>query len=290
MDTEPSIRECPCVGCGYDLRNLPIDGPCPECGRPIAESLGGRRLAAADSQWLTRLTIGQSLVAWGLQLAVVAFCLMPLLGILYGIVRFVGGIPDDAFVFVFALLRLVLIGGTALVWIGAILVTTPDPSESGAESAHSSRRIARWGMAASMAFIFLAVVVRWLPISVNVRVLAGVVLPLLAAVSVMVGISALLSCLAGRGSRIPDHELVHRTQRIARTLRLVLPIFLIAMFLAFASLPIAALTAPIQAMIGLAGVVVGCVVLFLLARLSTSMGQYRRAFHAARDESRAARM
>ena len=68
--------------------------------------------------------------------------------------------------------------------------------------------------------VFLAVVVRWLPISVNVRVLAGVVLPLLAAVSVMVGISALLSCLAGRGSRIPDHELVHRTQRIARTLRL----------------------------------------------------------------------
>ena len=62
------------------------------------------------------------------------------------------------------------------------------------------------------------------------------------------------------------------------------------MFLAFASLPIPALTAPIQAMIGLAGVVVGCVVLFLLARLSTSMGQYRRAFHAARDESRAARM
>ena len=22
-----------CVGCGYDLRSLPVDGPCPECGR-----------------------------------------------------------------------------------------------------------------------------------------------------------------------------------------------------------------------------------------------------------------
>ncbi|GAB4515975.1 MAG: hypothetical protein Tsb0013_20570 [Phycisphaerales bacterium] len=29
----------PCEGCGYDLRGLPTDGYCPECGRPVADTL-----------------------------------------------------------------------------------------------------------------------------------------------------------------------------------------------------------------------------------------------------------
>ena len=67
-----------CVGCGYDVRNLPVDGPCPECGTPIERSLGGLRLAAADPRWLARLTLGQSLVARGLYTALLGFCLLPL--------------------------------------------------------------------------------------------------------------------------------------------------------------------------------------------------------------------
>jgi hypothetical protein len=36
----PTLRvDVPCTGCGYDLRGLPPDGRCPECGAVIADSL-----------------------------------------------------------------------------------------------------------------------------------------------------------------------------------------------------------------------------------------------------------
>ena len=59
--------------------------------------------------------------------------------------------------------------------------------------------------------------------------------------------------------------------------------FLIAMVISFSAL---SLRAVVQATIGLVGLVVGLVVLFLLARLATVMRQYRRAFRAAHDETR----
>lgn len=30
-----------CIGCGYNLRTMPFDGRCPECTRPVKESVGG---------------------------------------------------------------------------------------------------------------------------------------------------------------------------------------------------------------------------------------------------------
>lgn len=285
-----------CIGCGYDLRSLPVDGRCPECGRAIAASVGGRRLAAADPQWLTRLAIGQSVVAWGLHVALVGFWLMPLLGILFVAVSFDGKLSTRPFLFVFSFLKLVLLGGTVLVWVGAILVTAPDPSESGGEPANSARRLARWCMAASIVFVFLAAIMTQLPIPLMFIVVARFVLPLLAAVSVTVGITALLNCLAARASRIPDQTLARRTYRIGRELRYLLPAFLMAMVIAFSLSSLRAVVPalrsvnldPIQAAFGLAGLAIGCVVLYLLARLSTIMRGYRRAFRAARDEARAA--
>lgn len=32
-----------CEGCGYVVSGLPVDGNCPECGKPIAESVGSQR-------------------------------------------------------------------------------------------------------------------------------------------------------------------------------------------------------------------------------------------------------
>lgn len=59
--------DLPCVGCGYNLRTLPVAGRCPECGGEVGRSTAalGRRwaLARADRQWLAGLRDGVGLGA-----------------------------------------------------------------------------------------------------------------------------------------------------------------------------------------------------------------------------------
>src|SRR3954466_5845360 len=43
----PAESDILCEACGYTLNGLPEDGRCPECGKPVAESLGARRTAPA---------------------------------------------------------------------------------------------------------------------------------------------------------------------------------------------------------------------------------------------------
>ena len=278
-----------CVGCGYDVRTLPVDGPCPECSTPIEQSLGGPRLAAADPRWLARLTLGQSLITWGLYTALLGFCFLPLTAALSAILA-----PQDIFFegvlarSTFAGLAGVFIVGTALCWVGALLVTAPNPGESGTEPAHSARNLARWGLPAPIGFICLASAVGMLPLSYTVHVTARSALLMLAAISVTVWITALLRCLASLATRIPDQQLTRRTNRMGRVLRWVLPVFLGIMILSVTPLPraiaagAAASAVTVQAIFSMTGVLVGCVVLFLLARLATMMLQYRRGFRGCR--------
>lgn len=68
-----------CRHCGYDLRGLPLEDQCPECGTAVSVSLSaGRRLSGADPYWLRRVQaglagIGLSCILLLLCLAVVAF-------------------------------------------------------------------------------------------------------------------------------------------------------------------------------------------------------------------------
>ncbi|MFG0330246.1 MAG: hypothetical protein ACF8PN_10145 [Phycisphaerales bacterium] len=47
-----------CLGCGYNLRGLAVDGRCPECGDPVERSLRGDLLRHADFEWLNTLYRG----------------------------------------------------------------------------------------------------------------------------------------------------------------------------------------------------------------------------------------
>ena len=91
-----------CTGCGYNLRGLPGTGACPECGRPvldsldqtikrIEESLRGPRLGAFDKFCaVLAAVLGVVLVImgmFGLFIGVSAsFSLPPILGLLPTIV------------------------------------------------------------------------------------------------------------------------------------------------------------------------------------------------------------
>ncbi|HTW94102.1 MAG TPA: hypothetical protein VMD30_04860, partial [Tepidisphaeraceae bacterium] len=43
--TIPDDADLLCESCGYTLKGLPLEGQCPECGRPICQSTGTHRLA-----------------------------------------------------------------------------------------------------------------------------------------------------------------------------------------------------------------------------------------------------
>ena len=284
-----------CVRCGYDLHGLSRDGPCPECGTPIDRSLGGQRLAAADPGWLARLALGQSLLAMGLYLAMLGLCLVPLVALLLFILMVAMNrlsISELSVTLIFVSLMGVVFIGTALGWIGAFLVTAQDPRESGVEPAHSARHLTRWGLAAPVLLIVVTIAAHWLPLSYTTLVLVRTALPLLAALGVTVVIAALLSCLAGRASRIPDQKLARRTYRIGLALRWTLPVFLGGFVLAFAPLRGAAAglswLVVVQALAALMGLLAGIVVMIQFARLSAILLLYRRAFRACRDEARIA--
>ena len=75
---------------------------------------------------------------------------------------------------------------------------------------------------------------------------------------------------------------------MGRVLRWVLPVFLGALILSSTPLSMfvpagTGVSAPaVQAIFGMTGILVGCVVLFLLARLASIMLQYRRGFRECR--------
>ncbi|MGP1310632.1 MAG: hypothetical protein ACTS27_10585 [Phycisphaerales bacterium] len=59
---DSALRESPCAACGYDLRGLAADAPCPECGAAIH----------AAARWLTpqgRLDVGNPCLGCGYDLA-----------------------------------------------------------------------------------------------------------------------------------------------------------------------------------------------------------------------------
>lgn len=74
-----------CVSCGYLLENLPLPGPCPECGAAIGRSLAGDLLQFADPRYVKRLRSGARMASnamlAGLVVVIaqlVAFVLLPL--------------------------------------------------------------------------------------------------------------------------------------------------------------------------------------------------------------------
>jgi hypothetical protein len=73
MATATSIVETdlPCVGCQYNLRTQPLDGLCPECGKPIRATLQFPHLRRSAPRWLTSLvdSVTVLLTAFGFAVA-----------------------------------------------------------------------------------------------------------------------------------------------------------------------------------------------------------------------------
>ncbi len=50
--------DAPCLGCGYNLRTMLPDRVCPECARPVADSVRPEFLRFASPRWVRALARG----------------------------------------------------------------------------------------------------------------------------------------------------------------------------------------------------------------------------------------
>ena len=206
MNSESSTplvdRNRPCLRCSYNLRGLPTDGPCPECGTPVQDSLRGSLLQFSSLEYLGTLVNGLSLLTCGLILLVV--------GIIGGLTALaLRGSLDGGM----GLLCLVFLAGL-LIFIGHWLYTAPDPALVEGELRRSARRIAR-GTLVAIALLFGLMMLLGFNLF-GVRNQAAVKVFVLAFVSCLLGVFVLfiatMRYTRSLIARIPDPTLEWRAK------------------------------------------------------------------------------
>lgn len=148
--TAPGIVDAdrPCLRCGYNLRNLAVEGVCPECGAPVARSLRGNLLEFSDRAYVADLRRGCTLVEIGL----VADMLGGLAVIVLTVVLLVrqGSIisgspapPSLGSLSMEQFGRMVDAVSSLIAIFGWWLITTPDPGIVGPDMDVRARRVLR---------------------------------------------------------------------------------------------------------------------------------------------------
>jgi hypothetical protein len=181
-------RDVPCVACGYNLRGLPLEHDCPECGQPIAAWVRADRFTQMDAAWLVRLRRGAKL----LQLGVIAA--LPLV------------VPG-------------LIVAAAGLWP----LTSAPPKPMGGETAgdRATRLAARWcfGLGA-IVLVVLAAGVAW-NLAGSVRVVFGDwwlfdAIGIAAGALIVLGLASAWRHLSQLARRLPDGDLARGFARLRR--------------------------------------------------------------------------
>ncbi len=143
-DAPAVAADVPCRRCGYNLRGLPTDGRCPECGTPVGLSVRGGLIRYSDPAWIDRLRFGVN-------------CLLA-----YAVVTVVAGVATGVGALALALatggkvkvaafqaghwvpvLTAVGLVGQALYLVGIWLLTAPDPAGLGEDQYGGPRRLIR---------------------------------------------------------------------------------------------------------------------------------------------------
>ncbi len=259
-----SPTELRCITCGYDLRSLPTEQSCPECGTPIELSLRGDLLSLSDPAWIAKIARGQSLLVIGVRLClIVMVCtfVIPFLGFGLGFVFAFGfgfNIPSWVFSVLFLSFGGTLIVGTLFATLGCALVTTQDPRDSLRESSSSNRNVARQALLAMYACVPASFVALLIPFVRTSPQIFPVIFFLSVGTCFTVALIATLHWLAVLAARIPDHDLRARTLKSARFFRWAIPVFILVSLIP----PMWSATPPVPAAAG--GALTGPVVLYFV--------------------------
>lgn len=297
-----SATELRCITCGYDLRSLPTEESCPECGAPIELSLRGDLLSRSDPAWVARLARGQSLLVLGVRFCLICMVCAIVFPFLLPIFVFaqafglVPGINIPTWVFSIVLWSLggALFIGVLVATLGCTLVTTQDPRDSLRESSISNRNVARQALFAMYGCVAVGFVAELLPlVGISTRILV-VILFLSIGACFTVALVASLGRLAVLAARIPDQDLRSRTLKSARFFRWIIPIsiLLVVIPMGFTWPPATAAAGGALTGPGILSSVTGCVSLVIAAailigsvRMYKDLVTYRIAFRRCAAEA-----
>jgi predicted RNA-binding Zn-ribbon protein involved in translation (DUF1610 family) len=186
-----------CIGCGYNLRTLPVGGACPECSKPVIDSLRPDDLKFADPRWLRRVRRGVTLLlaAW--------LALIPLAIAMIGVsALFLSPAIGAGSLIAGVVLIAIMLTGCAALW-GFIDATTCDPHPQGKMASKAPRYSARIG--AALILLCMGTGVWQLIAPAAARPLGDVLLPVLpfGLSLAMLGTLVCLRRIAQRGARAP---------------------------------------------------------------------------------------
>lgn len=124
MDAD--LNDLRCVNCGYDIRGLPGSGDCPECGWALRRSIGGPLLRHADFRLISRLHWGLWMLHRG-SIAAIGALLALLALMVYGWMQTMSPTPSPSSTLklIYVLILTTLMGWSALVAAGLVLITWP---------------------------------------------------------------------------------------------------------------------------------------------------------------------
>ncbi len=144
MDDEGRLAgDLPCLCCGYNLRGLPAESRCPECGAAVGRSVYGNKLAYCEPSWLTAVARGTNLLVYALILRIVFNIVSMVIFVALGM----GGAYSAAVGYAFWGASILL--GVILA-IGCWMATSFDPALGKQENMYSARRIARGALIATV--------------------------------------------------------------------------------------------------------------------------------------------
>lgn len=220
------IGRLACVTCGYDLRSLPSDGACPECGTAISRSLCGDRLAAADPAWLKTIALGQRLIAIAITIIVISIITPIVLTLTFTLLVLnrpgLPSIVESVFTFVITANVAVVPLGLVTAAVGVYLLTTQELRESDRETIWSPRNIARWSAGGAATASFAVLSFHHLPQLAVIFFLADATF-LLMAVLITIACVMLLKRLSELIRRVPDEPLAMRLESERKFLRWAIP-------------------------------------------------------------------